>query len=87
MPPGRYRLAFDLVEEHRYWLSEIGNAMLRARRRGRPARREPAPPRTSPPEVEPRPDWRDLARSAHAEGYAAVGGSIDAGRCDRAFRA
>src|SRR5262245_24169372 len=28
MPPGRYRLAFDLVLEHRYWLSEIGNAML-----------------------------------------------------------
>src|SRR5437867_2061890 len=28
MPPGRYRLAFDLVLEHRYWLSEIGNGML-----------------------------------------------------------
>jgi hypothetical protein len=23
-PPGRYRLAFDLVEEHRFWFSEIG---------------------------------------------------------------
>ena len=28
MPSGRYRLAFDLVLEHRYWLSEIGNEML-----------------------------------------------------------
>ena len=28
MPPGRYRLAFDLVLEHRYWLSEIGNELL-----------------------------------------------------------
>jgi len=23
-PPGRYRLSFDLVEEHRFWLSEVG---------------------------------------------------------------
>lgn len=23
-PPGRYRLAFDLVEEHRFWFAEIG---------------------------------------------------------------
>ena len=23
-PPGRYVLSFDLVEEHRFWLSELG---------------------------------------------------------------
>jgi hypothetical protein len=28
LPPGRYRLAFDLVLEHRFWLSEVGNALL-----------------------------------------------------------
>lgn len=28
MPPGRYRLAFDLVEEHRYWFGEIGSHVL-----------------------------------------------------------
>ena len=28
MPPGRYRLAFDLVEEHRYWFAEIGSHAL-----------------------------------------------------------
>jgi hypothetical protein len=27
-PPGRYRLAFDLVEEHRFWFAEIGSATL-----------------------------------------------------------
>src|SRR4051795_11858501 len=27
IPPGAYRLALDLVLEHRYWLSEIGNEM------------------------------------------------------------
>jgi hypothetical protein len=28
IPPGRYRLAFDLVREHQYWLAELGNAAL-----------------------------------------------------------
>ncbi len=28
MPPGRYRLAWDIVEEGRFWLSELGNTML-----------------------------------------------------------
>jgi hypothetical protein len=27
-PPGRYRLAFDLVEEHRFWFEEVGSASL-----------------------------------------------------------
>ena len=28
MPPGRYRLAFDLVNEGRYWFHELGNDRL-----------------------------------------------------------
>jgi len=28
IPPGRYRLAFDLVADERYWLSELGNERL-----------------------------------------------------------
>ena len=28
MPPGTYRLAFDLVHEHRLWFQEVGNAPL-----------------------------------------------------------
>jgi hypothetical protein len=27
-PPGGYRLAFDLVEEHRFWLQELGSVPL-----------------------------------------------------------
>jgi hypothetical protein len=27
-PPGRYRLAFDLVEEHRFWFAELGGTPL-----------------------------------------------------------
>ncbi len=85
-PPGRYRLAFDLVLEHRYWLSEIGNEMLEVdvevgRRATPPPRSRTSRPRSSPP-----PDWHELVRAAHEEGYAAVGGAIDAGR-DRELRA
>src|SRR5260370_31160393 len=28
IPPGRYRLSVDLVEEHRFWLAELGNTPL-----------------------------------------------------------
>jgi hypothetical protein len=28
MPPGRYRLAFDLVDEGRFWFAELGNERL-----------------------------------------------------------
>ena len=28
MPPGRYRLAFDLVDEGRFWFAEVGNERL-----------------------------------------------------------
>ena len=39
IPPGRYRLAFDMVAELRAWFSELGSPMLADGRRGRPARR------------------------------------------------
>ncbi len=79
IPPGRYRLAFDLVLEGRYWLSEIGNELLRVD--VDVVRRDAtAAVAYLPPEVEPAPDWHERVRTAHEEGYAAVGGSIDAGR-------
>lgn len=79
IPPGRYRLAFDLVLERRYWLSEIGNAMLEADIDVLPRDASTAVAHL-PPEVEPAPDWHERVRAAHEQGYAAVGGSIDAGR-------
>jgi len=79
IPPGRYELAFDLVLEGRYWLSEIGNALLEVEVEvGR--RDASGAVAYLPPQVEPAPDWHELVRAAHEEGYAAVGGSIDAGR-------
>jgi hypothetical protein len=84
MPPGRYRLACDLVLEDRFWLSEIGNAMLEV---DVDVRRRDAIGAMAhlPDEVEPAAGWHDLARAAHEEGYAAVGGALEGGR-DRELR-
>lgn len=75
IPPGPYRLAFDMVAERRAWFSELGSPML-------PQDVEVAPragePRTSrPPELEPSADYEERVRAAHAEGYAVVAGAIE----------
>lgn len=75
IPPGRYRLAFDMVAERRAWFSELGSPML-------PQDVEVAPragePRADlPPELEPAAGWDDRVRAAHAEGYAVVAGAIE----------
>ena len=113
-PPGSYRLAFDLVEEFRFWFAEVGSATLDLPVEVKPridARRLAVRVHgTSEPELEaalaaqeeplvtdgavavahlvagaiPAPDWSRLMLDAHAEGYAAVGPSIDGeSRADR----
>jgi hypothetical protein len=74
MPPGRYRLAFDLVAELRAWFSELGSPMLAldlevAPRRGEPSTELPA-------NVTAAGDWAERVRAAHAEGYGVVAGAI-----------
>src|SRR5215210_5132956 len=111
---GRYRLAFDLVEEHRFWFAEVGSAPLElevdvapriAERRLRvvvrggedaetaaalAAQEEPLLAEDAVATAHlvagavPAPDWSRRLLDAHAEGYAAVGGSIEAR--DRALR-
>ena len=106
-PPGRYRLAFDLVEEFRFWFAEVGSHVLEleagvgpridARRLdaivhgGRDAETEAALRAQEEPLVRespaatahlvagavPAPDWSRRILDAHAEGFGAVGGSID----------
>jgi hypothetical protein len=75
IPPGRYRLAFDLVEERRFWLAEVGNHS--------PAFDVDVVPRNAatarafvPNGVELAPDWEERIYVTHTEGYAAVGGSV-----------
>jgi hypothetical protein len=74
IPPGRYRLAFDLVDEHRFWLAELGNHApeldVDVRSRSVDGMR------AFLGDADPASDWEERARAAHAEGYAAVGGSL-----------
>jgi hypothetical protein len=114
-PPGRYRLAFDLVEEQRFWFAEVGSHPLAldvevrpriAERRlavvvrggGESAETAAALAAQEEPLVDadavatahlvagavPAPDWSRRILDAHTEGFAAVGGSIEAR--DRALR-
>jgi hypothetical protein len=75
IPPGRYRLAFDMVAERRAWFSELGSEMLALDLDVLP--RDIEPRADLPAWVEPAPDWAERARAAHAEGYAVVAGAID----------
>ena len=74
IPPGTYRLALDLVEEHRFWLAELGNEPWSAEVEVRP--RDASAARVFG--AEPDDGWRARAGELHREGYAAVGGAIDA---------
>jgi hypothetical protein len=106
-PPGRYRLALDLVEEFRFWFAEVGSAPLELDVDVRPRideRRLAAVVHGGPDAATaaalaaqeeplvadgavatahlvagalPAPDWSRRVLDAHAEGYAAVGGSIE----------
>jgi hypothetical protein len=75
MPPGRYRLAFDAVAEHRAWFSALGSppATLDLD----VAERSGEPQAELPPNVEPAPSWEEHVRRAHRDGYAVVAGSIE----------
>ena len=113
-PPGRYRLSFDVLEEFRFWWSDVGVMPLElevevrpriderrlgvAVRGGRDERTAAALAAQEEPLAEqdlvavahlvagaaPAPDWSRRTLDALAEGYAAVGGSIDS--TERALR-
>lgn len=79
LPPGRYRLALDLVEEGRFWLAELGNAPLEREIDVGP--RDASGARTFFGDgIDPAADWLERAQALHAEGFAAVGGAIEHGR-------
>ena len=76
IPPGRYRLAFDLVDEQRFWLAELGNFTPELEVDVGP--RDAGGARLFGADG----DAHQIA-AAHREGYAAVGGSIDVRRRPR----
>jgi hypothetical protein len=73
IPPGRYKLALDLVDEGRFWLAELGNFTPELNVDVQPRDASGACLFGADGDVE-------QIRAAHEEGYAAVGGSIDARR-------
>jgi hypothetical protein len=76
IPPGRYRLAVDLVEEHRFWLAEIGNPPYEED--ADVLRRDASGARAFLGDgAEPAENWEERVRALHEEGYAAVGGAIE----------
>jgi hypothetical protein len=76
LPPGRYRLAVDLLEEHRFWLAELGNPPHEEEVEVLP--RNAADARVFAAEAaELSPGWHEQVAALHAEGYAAVGGAIE----------
>jgi hypothetical protein len=76
IPPGRYRLAIDLVEEHRFWLAELGNQ--RHEEEVEVAPRDASGARAYIPDgAEPMHGWQEHVAGLHAEGYAAVGGAVE----------
>jgi hypothetical protein len=75
MPPGRFRLAFDMVAEHRAWFSELGSPMLSFDLEVAPRSGEPHV--DLPPNVVPADGWAERVRAAHAEGYGVVAGAIE----------
>jgi hypothetical protein len=76
IPPGRYRLAVDLVEEHRFWLAELGNPPHEEDVDAAP--RDASGARAFLADgAEPAADWLERARALHEEGYAAVSGAIE----------
>ena len=70
IPPGRYRLAFDLVDEHRFWLAELGNFTPELEV-------DVAPRDASGARLFGADGDTEQIHATHAEGYAAVGGSLD----------
>jgi hypothetical protein len=75
IPPGPYLLALDLVDEHRFWLAELGNHS--------PTLDVDVAPRDAsaahayvPNGVALAPDWEERVYVAHTQGYAAVAGSL-----------
>jgi hypothetical protein len=104
IPPGRYRLALDLVDERRLWFAEVGSpvhelevevgpriaralAVLGGDPAALAAQEEPLVDGDEAEAVAfladgcaPARDWSRRVLDAHQEGYAVVGGSIDASR-------
>jgi hypothetical protein len=84
IPPGSYRLALDLVAEHRAWFGELGGEPLQAEIEVVPRVDGASLGSVAVVHVadgaEPHPEWDRRVLDLHAEGYAVVAGAINASR-------
>jgi hypothetical protein len=83
MPPGRYRLSIDVVDEGRVWFGEVGEATLDADVNVAPRIDDESETEARLGDAEPATDWRERVLAAHREGFAVVGGSVDGRRQPR----
>jgi hypothetical protein len=77
IPPGRYGLSIDVVDEKRFWFGELGEATLDfdvkvLDRQGAPV--------AHLGDAIPAADWHERVLAAHREGYGIVGGSVEGRR-------
>jgi hypothetical protein len=75
IPPGRYRLSLDVVDENRLWFSEVGEPTLDF---DVSVRERDGVPHAHLGNAIPAADWHERVREAHREGFAVVGGSVEA---------
>jgi hypothetical protein len=80
MPPGRYRLSIDVVDEGRVWFGEVGEATLDADVEVAARIEGEGDAEAHLGIAEPAADWRERVLAAHREGFAVVGGSVDTHR-------
>ncbi len=76
IPPGRYRLAIDLVDERLAWLAELGSPPVELDLEVEPRIRHPDEAEAHLGAAIPAPDWGERVFAAHREGYAVVAGSV-----------
>lgn len=77
IPPGRYSLSIDLVEEGRFWFGELGNAPLLTTVDVRPRIATLSEATLHFGDATPGPGWEQLVLAAHREGYAVVGCGVE----------
>ena len=77
IPPGRYSLSIDLVDEGRDWFGELGSPTLDVDVAIGPRIESLAETTLHFGDATPAPGWEELVLAAHREGYAVVGAGID----------
>jgi hypothetical protein len=85
IPPGRYRLSIDVVDEGRFWFGELGEPTLDADVEVAPRIDRADEAEATLGAATPAVDWAERVFAAHREGFAVVGGSIAGRRLDPAL--